>query len=170
MVPDGDVLLRNCDECSGHRQGQIDLLPMTYRTASRWIPRSVEIVPEAGLEHVGGAVISSFSYGSPVFSWARRWGSPALVVCNRRRMRPDQRGSWRTREGEWWGPIKILLKELGICPKIKPTYPKLAQVNRQDYVVTEELLTLWTNFFSPSGSMNQRTKANRIALNQNRSP
>jgi hypothetical protein len=75
LMPDRDVLLRNCDERSGHRQGQTDLLPMTLRTASRRIPCSVAIVPEADLEHVGGAAISSFSFGSPAYFRARRRGS-----------------------------------------------------------------------------------------------
>jgi hypothetical protein len=36
----------------------------------------------------------------------------------------DQRG------GSEWEPKKILLKELGLCPKIKPMKPTLAQLNR----------------------------------------
>jgi hypothetical protein len=46
------------------------------------------------------------------------------------------------RRGGEWESIKILLKELGVCPKIKPMNPTLAQASRQGYVVTEELLTL----------------------------
>jgi hypothetical protein len=72
----------------------------------------------------------------------------------------DQRG------GSEWEPIKILLKELGLCPKIKPTEPTLAQVNRQGYVVIEELLTLGAILGSPSGSPNQGIKTNRTTPNQ----
>jgi hypothetical protein len=57
--------------------------------------------------------------------------------------------------------MKILLKELGLCPKIKPTEPTLAQINHHGYVVIEELLTLGTILGSPSGSTNQGTKVNR---------
>jgi hypothetical protein len=67
----------------------------------------------------------------------------------------DQRGG-----GREWEPIKILLEELGLCPKIKPTKPTLAQLNRQGYVVIKELLTLETILGSPSESTNQGTKAN----------
>jgi hypothetical protein len=95
-----------------------------------------------------------------------------------------------TREGgggSEWEPIKILLKEIGPCPKIKPTEPTLAQLNRQGYVVIEELLTLGTILGSASGStINEpkRTGQHQIKLghlhieggspashqNQNRSP
>jgi hypothetical protein len=76
-----------------------------------------------------------------------------------------------------WESINKFLKELGLCPKIKPTDPKikptdptLAQVNRQGYVVIEELLTLGTILGSPSGSTNQGTNANWTIPNQNESP
>jgi hypothetical protein len=57
-------------------------------------------------------------------------------------MRPDPGLLKDQRGGSECEPIKILLEELSVCPKIKPTDPKLAQVNRQGYVVIEELLTL----------------------------
>ena len=76
-----------------------------------------------------------------------------------------------TREGgSQWERIKILLKELGLCPKIKPTNPTLAQANHQGYVVIEELLALGTILGSPSGSANQRTKANWTTQRPTRSP
>jgi hypothetical protein len=68
------------------------------------------------------------------------------------------------------GADKILLKELGLCPKIKPSEPTVAQLNRQDYVVIEELLTLGTILGSPSGSTKQGTKANQTTPTQIGSP
>jgi hypothetical protein len=59
------------------------------------------------------------------------------------------------------GADKILLKELGLCPKIKPTEPTVAQLNRQDYVVIEELLTLGRSLVHLAEAQNKEPKRSR---------
>jgi hypothetical protein len=113
----------------------------------------------------GFQVFSSYFWAPAVPRLSSTWSVSSTGLTSVSSEGPD----WRPQGGEW-EPIKILFKELGLCPKIKPTKPALAQLNCQGYAVIKELVTLGTILGSRSGSTNQWTKANRTTPNQTGSP
>jgi hypothetical protein len=64
----------------------------------------------------------------------------------------DQRG------GSEWEPLKLLLKELGLCPNRNFKSQTLARTNRQDNVVIDQLQVLATIPRSTHGSTRKEAK------------